>query len=116
MKICSFSYGWGQELQIIADGNWTVFDCRGLADPEGRGIGSNGKDEKVQGWIFDMSDGIQRMLVPIMMAVEDGEDLAFGCYAGKNRSVAMAEYALRYARSIASGPIEIEHRNLKLWT
>lgn len=100
----------GQESEVLDD-HFVIFDCRNLADPEGRGIGPNGTDAKVQEWVWHGVD--PQMFASIQTAIHQSRDLAFGCYAGKNRSVAMAEWAAKYARHL--GPIDLEHRDLHVW-
>ncbi len=112
-KIYSFSYAAGQLAEVEADCLWNeelvVFDCRNLPDPEGLGVGPDGRDEFVQHYVTSTQESatIQQDAI---QALKAGHSVAFGCYAGKNRSVAMAEIL-----AITVGIAKPDHRGLKRW-
>lgn len=112
IEIASFSYLFGQNEQF--DG-YTVIDCRVLPDPEGKGIGANGTDRAVQSYVYgEMGGPASELFHSAILAVRDGENVAFGCLAGKNRSVAMAE--LVSAELTFTGiSHRVTHWNLSWW-
>lgn len=112
-QVCSFSFAWGQEQEVENDG-FVVFDCRDLPDPEGKGIGANGTDLRVRQWVIQNSDAAKSRLMDAADIVKDGGSVAFGCFAGKNRSVAMAE-ALTETIGHLGYEVGVHHRNLHEW-
>jgi RNase adaptor protein for sRNA GlmZ degradation len=113
-KIYSFSYAMNQLSEVEHDVLWNeelvVFDCRGLPDPEGLGVGPDGRDWAVQEYVTSNLIATD-FLKAAFGALLQGHSVAFGCYAGKNRSVAMAE---TLANSLPEY-VEPDHRGLKKW-
>lgn len=112
IEVASFSYLFGQNANF--DG-YAIFDCRQLPDPEGLGIGSNGTDNKVQAYVFGKSGSLaSQMIQSAVNAAHESDNLAFGCHAGKNRSVAMAQLTstMLYLLGIEH---RVTHWNLGYW-
>lgn len=110
MRIFTFSFAAGQE-ELLPDMT-VVIDCRGLPDPEGFGVGPDGRDFAVQNYVCNNPVAELLLARAYDAAANRHMNIAFGCYAGKNRSVAMAE---RFAdRFVTSDPV-LEHLGLELW-
>lgn len=104
-RIASFSFAQGQEAQM---GDFRIYDCRALPDPEGQGIGENGTDPAIQDWIRQNSVMAVKYLMAAHNDLKSGFNVAFGCYAGKNRSVALA--CLLYERASQEGlDVDLTH-------
>jgi RNase adapter protein RapZ len=91
-----------------------IVDCRPLVNPhysaELKPL--TGLDEKVQ--TFVKCDRLFRELLEATIArIEDGDRIAFGCFGGRHRSVAMVEIVNLELRKIGF-TTEIQHRELKL--
>ena len=92
---------------------WTrIIDCRVLRNPHNVAVlrDLTGKDPSVQAYV--MSD--QRFAATLNYALssaEPGAVLAFGCFGGRHRSVAMAEMT---ANALADRGVDavVEHRAL----
>jgi RNase adaptor protein for sRNA GlmZ degradation len=87
-KIYSFSFYFEQDKDL--DDFTAILDCRELDDPEGLDVGPDGLDESVQAYVCDNEDA-ETLFKAADMLTRRGFNVAFGCHAGKNRSVAMAE-------------------------
>lgn len=108
-----------QEFALDDNGKYNVaiIDCRGLPDPEGLGIGVNGTVTDVQSWVTDGAPEQTKELLSI--ALEESQNpevdiIAFGCLAGKNRSVAMAECFAKILDERGE-EYQLEHRALHFW-
>lgn len=90
-----------------------TMDCRPLrnphSDPKMRNL--TGMDAKVREFVA--SDyRTPNMLKRILSVAKDGETIAFGCYGGRHRSVAMAEM-VGAALKASGAQVEIHHRELR---
>jgi len=108
ISVISFSFRKG-----VPVGASLVLDCRGLRNPHlnPRLRHMTGKDLAVQEYV--MQDGnAPLMLKDALERVQDGMTIAFGCYGGRHRSVAMAE---RLAKELGRVGCEVEviHRELE---
>lgn len=106
IRVMSFSYRRGTPKADV------VFDCRKLRNPhlDPRLRDFNGKDIAVQAYV--MQDGnAPLMLGDALEAAQEGMTIAFGCYGGKHRSVAMAEKLAKELRK-AGHEVEVFHREL----
>lgn len=106
--ICSASILFEQEDRFEEDPSFHVFDVRDFVDPEGRGVGVNGKDTAVQSFVFEQ-DGAQGVLDVAQTSYDRGLNICFVCFGGKNRSVAFAEELARRNDQEAS------HYGLMMW-
>jgi RNase adapter protein RapZ len=89
-----------------------VFDCRNLRNPfSAPGLRAmTGKDEAVQRYVLADAQ-TSALLEAAELSAINGATLAFGCFGGKHRSVALAETLAKRLR--AKGlEVEIEHRSL----
>ena len=89
-----------------------VFDCRNLRNPHSvpklREL--DGRDSRVQEYVLNdpKSGGV---VFQALQALGRGETVAFGCYGGRHRSVALAEHLAKVLR--ANGKeVVVEHRAL----
>lgn len=88
-------------------------DCRPLrnphSDPKLRNL--TGKDKPVRDYV--VADNRTAPVVSRIMSVaKDGETIAFGCFGGRHRSVAMAEM-VGEALKEKGHAVTIHHRELK---
>lgn len=108
VKLVSFSF----KDRDLPDADFT-FDCRRLLnphlDPQLRPL--DGRDPRVQAFVQDdpMSAA---MLIKAISNVRSEHVIAFGCYGGRHRSVAMVELLAKRLRHVKMD-VEIEHRALK---
>lgn len=104
-EIVSFSFAMGQD-NLVKDYT-AVYDCRHLPDPQGKGVGPDGTDTAVQNYVFKNSPAAI-MVADALDVLAKGGTVAFGCHAGKNRSVSLAEVTLREALKNELG-VSVEH-------
>jgi RNase adapter protein RapZ len=91
-----------------------VIDCREMRNPHrlGRLRELNGHDRAVQDYV--MSDPEFKPIVGrVLERAEYGGEIAFGCFGGKHRSVAMAELTGKMLRD-AGYEVEVIHSALPL--
>lgn len=90
-----------------------TMDCRSLknphSDPKMRNL--TGMDDKVRKFVA-ADYRTPNMVKHILSKIEDGETVAFGCYGGRHRSVAMAEM-VGEALKAKGDEVEIHHRELR---
>ena len=110
MKLISFSYKSGQVPP--AD---LIVDCRSLRNPhfydDLRHL--DGKDPRVQAFV--QSDGKFYIIVDtIQHVLQEGkvQSIAFGCFGGRHRSVAVVELLAMGMRTNQI-PVTVEHLALK---
>lgn len=88
-------------------------DCRSLknphSDPRMRPL--SGLDTKVRRFVAD-DHRTPTMLKNVVNSAQDGETIAFGCYGGRHRSVALAEM-VGEALKAKGAQVEILHRELR---
>ena|SRR5690606_25554012 len=107
IRIMSFAYRMG--IPEEAD---HVFDCRGLWNPhhDPRLRAMTGLDQPVRDAV--MRDANASLLLKDALSVHgDGKTIAFGCFGGRHRSVAMAVAMADKLRSIGKD-VEVIHREL----
>lgn len=107
ITLISFGYKFGEPE---AD---RTMDCRPLrnphSDPKLRNL--SGLDDKVRKFVA--SDyRLPNMLKHILSKVQDGETVAFGCFGGRHRSVAMVEM-VGEALKERGLEVEVHHRELR---
>lgn len=114
IKIYSFSYYFGQDADV-EDMGCKLFDCRHLPDPQGLGHGFSGKEKSVQDYVFQdgKADGLLRLVTADIITYKYTL-VAFGCIAGKNRSVSMAERLKDHLEDFGI-EAEVEHLALPIW-
>lgn len=106
-EIVSFSFAMGQD-NLVKEYT-AIYDCRHLPDPQGKGVGSDGTDVAVQNYVFRNSPAAI-MVADALDVLAKGGTVAFGCHAGKNRSVSLAEVTFREALKAGFGEsLGIEH-------
>ncbi len=109
--ICSGSVLFNQShfiLQITGPLQTLMLDVRSLDDPEGEGIGENGLDLDVIEYVMAQPLA-EELLGEAQLAYNDGFNILFMCYGGKNRSVALAGELARRNGEIA------KHYGLEEW-
>lgn len=88
-------------------------DCRSLrnphSDPKLRNL--TGKDMPVRNYVVGDSR-TAHVISRIMSVAKDGETIAFGCYGGRHRSVALAEMVGEALKNNGHS-VTIHHRELK---
>jgi UPF0042 nucleotide-binding protein len=111
VKVISFSYRNGHPPS--ADG-WLVMDCRRMRNPHNvpalRDL--NGTDSAVQDYVRN-DPAFTMLLDEAIREAAYGGKIAFGCYGGRHRSVAMAEMTTAALRA-AGYEVEKEHQALVL--
>jgi hypothetical protein len=114
MMLNIYSYAAGLNQTVVASKKpLQMIDVRSLPDPEGLGIGLDGRDEEVQSWIREQDPNAWIAVMGIaIQAMNDDFDIAFASYAGKNRSVAVAEVFKRIAISLGH-PAQVHHLGLE---
>jgi UPF0042 nucleotide-binding protein len=97
MKATLISFGYKADLPVPdAD---EFFDVRAIRNPHSVPAlrSSNGLDSKVQDYIASDPNTLMAMAIA-RLALKDGVRIAFGCYGGRHRSVAVAEMLARALR------------------
>jgi RNase adapter protein RapZ len=88
-------------------------DCRPLKNPHGdpklRPL--DGRDAPVRKFVAD-DYRTPNLLKSVVNKAQDGQTIAFGCFGGRHRSVAMAEMAGESLKA-AGHKVEIHHRELR---
>jgi len=119
MKIRISSFGYKYNLEVRAD---RVYSVRRFPNPFGEFPDKNGLDKEVREWLLnkeevrDFIDGVVGYNI-LLKEVDDitarfpSISIAFGCYGGKHRSVAIAEEVGRRLREMGF-EVEIVHRDL----
>lgn len=93
-----------------------IIDVQNFPDPQGLGIGIDGTDPAVQAYVLDKEENrfIKKgVLKTAELHALNKHDVAFRCYAGKNRSVAFAEVFARMLRDQGFN-VNVEHLTLAL--
>ncbi|QIG66788.1 ATPase domain-containing protein [Rhizobium phage RHph_TM16] len=108
IRIISFSYKHQGEPEDVD----VVLDCRNLPNPHSvfslRDL--TGKDKAVQDFLWK-AGGTPLLLSMGEKAARRGQSVAFGCYGGRHRSVALAEL-LKDKLSDFNIQAKVEHRAL----
>lgn len=112
--IYSFSYAAGQETTLPE--GCKVYDVRHFMDPVSLNIGRDGRDNAVMLYVGEQ-DGATEIIMDAALYVDNGQDVAFGCYAGMFRSVAFAELLRQYtdAPFIYHKGLETYQKGIKVW-
>jgi UPF0042 nucleotide-binding protein len=113
IKLKSFSYKHGA---VPADTNHE-HNCRPLKNPHfvERLKPLTGKDEAVQDFVKSDPQFIYLQNVALAEAFEHKHDdvtIAFGCFGGRHRSVAVAELVAKELRRSGLKNVEVEHTAL----
>jgi UPF0042 nucleotide-binding protein len=89
-----------------------VFDCRGLRNPHGnlRLRVMTGKDKDVQEFVKN-DPKFETLLVSAIKASVEYPAIAFGCFGGRHRSVALAEMLASALRATGE-TVEVQHTAL----
>jgi UPF0042 nucleotide-binding protein len=108
VTLTSFAYRNGE----VPSGANLVVDCRRLANPHAQPHFRDltGRDTKVQTYV-ETDPKFPGLFKEALKAAQDGNHIAFGCYGGKHRSVALVEIMSRALR-IAGQTVTIVHRDL----
>ncbi|WP_113152760.1 RNase adapter RapZ [Nitratireductor sp. OM-1] len=109
VKLVSFGFKYGPPYDVKK-----IVDCRPMKNPhnvtELRRL--TGLDGRVQKYV-ETDDRFGRTLQEALLGLNDGDTVAFGCYGGRHRSVAMVEMSAYRLR--ASGfDVEVHHRELDI--
>jgi UPF0042 nucleotide-binding protein len=109
MKIVSFSY-----KQQDPPRRFRVFDCRDLPNPHRipQLAGLTGKHIAVQDFVLCTHDARRLIDQALHAWATTGHDIAFGCFGGKHRSVALAEHLATLLAPLRKD-ITVEHLALK---
>ena len=87
----------GEMFGINPEG-YVIVDVQDFPDPQGKGIGTDGTDLVIQEYVLgnqNISKRAREVLTFAELNALYGKNIAFRCYAGKNRSVAFAEVLAR---------------------
>lgn len=109
VKVVSFGYRHRQPPE-----GFTVFDCRHLPNPHQDCMLRllNGKDKRVLEYIMERgSERVYKLQVDALQRGRKGESVAFGCFGGRHRSVAMAEQVALNLRRVGV-EAELDHLDL----
>ncbi len=87
MIVHSFGFKYGNPAASLP-----VLDCRRLRNPhyDDKLRGLTGLDNRVQAYVAN-DPGYAALLAAGLAVAAEGRDVAFGCYGGRHRSVALAE-------------------------
>jgi UPF0042 nucleotide-binding protein len=106
MKIISFGFN---DLSNRPDARNTVlFDCRNLPMPR---YGGCGLEKEVKDDILGQAEAEELVVNGVGVALAAHRDVAFGCMAGFQRSVAIAEEVASRVRDMGV-EVELEHLSL----
>ena len=108
MKVFSFGFRDGAPPQDAG----FVLDCRSMRNPHHQPAlrELTGKDIDVQAFVRT-DPRFKPLLDEALRMANDGEPVAFGCFGGRHRSVAMAELLAQELRNIGNS-VETIHRAL----
>lgn len=100
----------GEMFGINPEG-YVVVDVQGFPDPQGKGVGTDGTDPAIQDYVLGNESTAKQAKEVLAFAELNalyGKNIAFRCYAGKNRSVAFAEV---FAKMLADQgfKVDIQH-------
>jgi UPF0042 nucleotide-binding protein len=105
MVISSFAY-----KTRVSPPDAVEFDCRILANPHSvpslRPL--SGLDAKVQAYVAEDSKCLDLQRAAYTLAKQGAPHIAFGCYGGRHRSVAMAELLARSLQAVGVC-VSVEH-------
>jgi UPF0042 nucleotide-binding protein len=107
-------YSFGFKRMQHVPGADVHIDCRPMRNPyhEPNLRHLDGRDTLVQEFVSNdrrYTDLLQKALLNL----SEGKNVAFGCYGGHHRSVAMAEILARIAQSNLNLSTQVEHLSLK---
>ncbi len=110
IKIVSFSYAHGAPPLGAA-----VVDCRELPNPHSvialRSL--DGRDARVRQWLLAEGFGVWiKLCTAGIRLAERGHLVACGCFAGRHRSVAVAEMIAEALRRAGGREVVVEHTTL----
>ncbi|MBY0559994.1 RNase adapter RapZ [Hyphomicrobium sp.] len=110
MKIVSFGYRRGLPLGDMD----RIFDCRVMRNPHNdpKLRDQSGLDGEVQGFVAQDPHCIPMRDLAVEAVKNGAQTIAFGCYGGRHRSVAMAELVADQLRG-RNLDVEVEHRDLE---
>lgn len=112
-------YSFGQMFNIETSpeiSRCKIIDVQNFPDPQGLGIGIDGTDPAVQAYVLDKEENrfIKKgVLTTAELHALNRHDVAFRCYAGKNRSVAFAEVFAKMLRD-QGFKVNVQHLTLAL--
>ena len=108
MKVYSFAY----RARPRPPNGTVVIDCRMLVNPHrSPRLGEmTGKDTEVQAYMRQDA-GTMALVDRGLQALKTGHDVAYGCYGGRHRSVALAEMLAAEARAVAI-LVQVTHLSL----
>lgn len=88
-------------------------DCRSLRNPhhDPKLKPLTGKDKPVQDYVSADSKTFH-LVDRVVSVAQDGETIAFGCFGGRHRSVALAEMVGQLLKAKGHA-VEIHHRELR---
>lgn len=107
IKIVSFGHKFGEpEADRKAD-------CRSLRNPhhDPKLKRLTGRDKPVRDFVSEDSKTFH-LVERVLSVAQDGETIAFGCFGGRHRSVALAEM-VGEALKARGHEVEIHHRELR---
>lgn len=111
ITLLSFSYKVGVQF---GDPPIETYDCRSIVNPHRVDTlrAMDGRDKAVQHYV--QSDAEAQRIFEYALALArrtPGGTIAFGCYGGRHRSVAMAEWVGRHLRHDGR-KVEVKHQQL----